>query len=133
MYVIRWRTRRKEEGSRNIKWCIKYDTVKIHSRFMAVKKTVCIDQDDRKYRKNIKVQEICLFLQIEVSTNQDGIYIFIFIYGIAIFLKYKVSVQNQIDIPYDLMCRHSFHILLNMLFDVRNTYKFVSSHRNVTI
>ena len=57
---------------------------------MAVKKTVCIDQDDRKYRKNIKVQDICLFLQIEVSTNQDGIYILIFIYGIAIFLKYEV-------------------------------------------
>ena len=65
--------------------------MKIHSRFMAVKKTVCIDQDDRKYRKNIKVQEICLFLQIEVSTNQDGIYILIFIYGIAIFLKYKLK------------------------------------------
>ena len=58
---------------------------------MAVKKTVCIDQDDRKYRKNIKVQDICLFLQIEVSTNQDGIYILIFIYGIAIFLKYKLN------------------------------------------
>ena len=67
---------------------------------MAVKKTVCIDQDDRKYRKNIKVQEICLFLQIEVSTNQDGIYILIFIYGIAIFLKYKLSVQNQIIAKY---------------------------------
>ena len=105
--------------------------MKIHSRFMAVKKTVCIDQDDRKYRKNIKVQDICLFLQIEVSTNQDGIYIFIFIYGIAIFLKYKVSVQKSQNIL--LMFRHSFHILLNMLFDVRNTYKFVSSHRNVTI
>ena len=31
------------------------------------------------------------------------------------------------------MFRYQFHILSNMLFDVRNTYKFVSSHRNVTI
>ena len=72
--------------------------MKIHSRFMAVKKTVSIDQDDRKYRKNIKVQEICLFLQIEVPTNQDGIYILIFIYDIAICLSFKFSVLNQIDI-----------------------------------
>ena len=96
---------------------------------MAVKKTVCIDQDDRKYRKNIKVQEICLFLQIEVSTNQDGIYILIFIYGIAIFLKYKLSKPQNIVFIF----KYQFHILSNMLFDVRNTYKLVSSHRNVTI